>query len=380
MVKRYDPNRIPDLNPPENREILIRYVRHNELNRVSPNTITNKIARLAPFLKWAGIVADKIPASTIEDYFLDRMGRLSQATINGDVIEWRVFYNWLIGADAAKELLKNIQKSRKVRELPVEQILTRSDIQELINHAEKMRDKALVGLLWDSGARITEILDINIGNVTFDRFGATVIVRGKTGRRQLRLVSSVPDLMELIEQHPYKTNHQNPLFVTSRAYSGGGARRLAGRTVNALLDRLGKQAGIQKPCNPHAIRHARLTDLAREGLSEMELRIVAGWAKSSNMPEVYLHLSGADVERKILKSAGIVTEEEERREVAMNPVKCPRCREMNSPGSMFCRKCSMALTASSMTEIDDAQRRIQEELVRTPDLAEQLIALLKKNK
>lgn len=378
MVKpRYDSNKIPDLDPPENTEFLKRYVRELALKQTSPKTIQNKIARLAPFLRDAGISADKMIPKTVEDYFLERMERLSTATINGDLIEFRVFFKWLLGEDKAKHLLKNLKKSRKKRELPVEQILTRDDIQGLITQAEKMRDKALVGLLWDSGARITEILDLNIGSVTFDRYGATVIVNGKTGKRQLRLISSVPDLMELIEQHPYKTDHANPLFVASRGYSGGGAKRLAGRTVNALLDRLGKQAGIQKPCNPHAIRHARLTDLAREGLSEMELRILAGWSRNSNMPEVYLHLSGVDVEKKILKSAGIITEEEERGEKAMNPIKCPRCKKMNSPGSLFCRSCSMILSVRSPMEMDETIEHLRDIIVSEPEILNQIADMLK---
>jgi site-specific recombinase XerD len=383
---RFDHNRIPFLDPSENTEILKRYVRHLELNRISPKTIQNKIARLAPFLRDAGIPANEMIPDIVEDYFLDRMDRLATATIDGDVIEFRVFFKWLLGEEQAKQLLQNLHKSRKMRELPVEQILTRQDIQTLITCLERQRDRALIALLWDSGARITEILDIDVGDLEFDRHGATVIVNGKTGRRKLRLISSVPDLQLWLERHPRAMDPRSPLFITSRSFSGGAPRRLAGRTVNNLLARLGEQAGVHKPCNPHAIRHARLTDLAREGLSEMELRIVAGWSKSSNMPEVYLHLSGADVERKILKSEGIYQDEEQEQEMAMRPIKCPRsgCKYVNAPGARFCMACGMMLTEGAFRVVEEKEDQMEDKLAQDDKLMsevlEELRALRKANK
>jgi site-specific recombinase XerD len=364
---RFDHSKIPDLDPPENTETLKKYVRHLELNRVSPATITNKIARLAPFLRNAGIRADEMIPEVVEDYFLERMERLSTATIDGDLIEFRVFFKWLLGDEQAKQLLKNLHKSRRKRELPVEQILTRDDMQKIISCAERQRDRALLALLWDSGARITEVLDIDIGDLEFDRHGATVIVSGKTGKRKLRLISSVPDLRSWIEQHPQGETPTAPLFVTSRAFTSGMPQRLAGRTINNLLTRLRKQAGIHKPTNPHAIRHARLTDLAREGLSEMDLRIVAGWSRSSSMVEVYIHLSGSDVEKKILRSEGIIIDEDGNPDKSMQPVKCPRCKVMNAPGTKFCASCFMQLHETAFLEVQSTSERITDLMIQNPD-------------
>ena len=48
-------------------------------------------------------------------------------------------------------------------------------------YCESQRDRALVAVAWDSAARISELLDINIGHVNFDRYGAVISVSGKTG-------------------------------------------------------------------------------------------------------------------------------------------------------------------------------------------------------
>ncbi|WP_209629691.1 hypothetical protein [Methanofollis sp. W23] len=78
---------------------------------------------------------------------------------------------------------------------------------------------------------------------------------------------------------------------------------------------------IGKRVHPHAIRHARLTGLfqsngGKQGLSEMELRLVAGGEKNSNIPEVYVYLSGVDVERKLFENAGPIDNEDNQAEKA----------------------------------------------------------------
>ncbi len=101
-------------------------------------------------------------------------------------------------------------------EVPPERVLQSDHVRSLLEACETQRDRALVAVVWDSAARISEILNCNIGHVTFDRYGAMIAVTGKTGRRSIRLVSSVPDLQVWINIHPFKNNPDAPLFVTSR--------------------------------------------------------------------------------------------------------------------------------------------------------------------
>jgi len=125
------------------------------------------------------------------------------------------------------------------------------------------------------------------------------------------------------------------------------------------LKDIARKLGMKKPIHPHAIRHARLTDLARsnsqkQGLSEMELRLVAGWEKNSAMPEVYIHLSGADVERKLLENAGFVDSTPDKAETALEPQQCPRCKALNAHDALYCATCSMALVEEAARKVDES--------------------------
>ncbi len=66
-------------------------------------------------------------------------------------------------------------------------------------------------------------------------------------------------------------------------------------------------SGIEEKDRPGP-GHTRLTDLAKQGFSGMELRIVAGRERNSPMPEVYVNLSCADVERELLENAGFIND------------------------------------------------------------------------
>jgi len=345
-------DKLPNLDP-VNRVHLKRYVRHLELRQLSPRTIETKIWRSYYFLQTTGFKdAATITQDDIEDYFIRRRKECSPATVNGNILELRLFFRWLSGKPVEAALFKNIQMNRHVPKLPTDRLLTRTDVQRLVGACDRPRDRALLMLLWDSGARISEIVTLDIGHVEFDRYGAVVIVNGKTGRRRVRLIAAAPELQTWLNQHPLKTDAAAPLFTTYNRYAAG-TKRLAVHTIQNTLKTIARRAGVTKPVHPHAFRHARLTDLAKQGFSEMELRIIAGWEKNSAMPEVYIHLSGGDVERKMLEKAGFVTGDETPGTAALEPRQCPRCRTMNTYDALYCRACSMALTEHAAYQVDE---------------------------
>ncbi len=124
---------------------------------------------------------------------------------------------------------------------------------------------------------------------------------------------------------------------------------------------------------PQAFRHASATDKARDGYAEMGLRIMFGWTPSSNMPAVYIHISSADVRKKIMQKAGLI-EESSTSERQMQPVMCPRCKTMNPPGAMICSGCSLILDAKFALSIV-AQERATQGTAMYQELLERITAV-----
>ena len=65
--------------------------------------------------------------------------------------------------------------------------------------------------------------------------------------------------------------------------------------------------------------------------------------KRSEMPSVYVHLSGRDVDRALLRYYGIAVEEERGSNEALKPIRCPRCGFENPASFEYCGRCSMLL-------------------------------------
>lgn len=352
---------------PVNKAYLEDYIRVLVLKQLRPKSIREKLWRVYTFLIYTNFKdLKKTTAKDLEDFVIHRKTQPSQrgkpcshATIQGDILGIRLFLRFLM-PEKEEKLFENIKIKRVKNKLPVDRLLSRSDIEKLVTACDTQRDRALIMLLWDSGGRISEILSRNIGHVEFDRYGAVIMVDGKTGQRRLRLTSCVGDLQSWINVHPMKNDPDAPLFITYNRY-GFGRKRVHEHTVAHRLKMVAELAKIKKPIHPHALRHARITDLAKQGFSEMELRIIAGWEAASGMPAIYVHMSGADVERKVLQKAGLC-EEEEFKETSLESIRCPRCQTINAYDSMFCKTCSQTLTDQAARQIDTMHKTVIDNL------------------
>ncbi|MEI7858162.1 MAG: tyrosine-type recombinase/integrase [Methanomicrobiales archaeon] len=348
---------------PVNQIYLEGYLRILTLKQLRPKSIGEKLWRVYTFLLYTNFKDLKQTTATdLEDFVIHRKtmpskrGKpCSHATVQGDILGIKLFLRYLLPNEEAK-LFENIKIKRQKNKLPVERLLSRSDIEKLVAACDTQRDRALIMLLWDSGCRISEILSRSVGHVEFDRYGAVIMVDGKTGQRRLRLTACVGDLQTWINVHPMKENPDAPLFITYNRF-GFGRKCVHEHTVANRLKAIAELAKITKPVHPHAIRHARLTDLAKQGFSEMELRIIAGWEASSGMPAIYVHMSGADVEQKILQKAGLC-EVEEFKDISLEAIRCPRCGTINAHDSMFCKTCSQTMTDIAARQINTMHQTV----------------------
>ena len=253
------------------------------------------------------------------------------------------------------------------RKLP-EELLTEEDIVKLINAANNPRDRAFVAMLYETGCRIGEILFVRIKHVQFDKYGAVVVVSGKTGSRRLRLVTSVPYITEWLNHHKQRDDPDAYLWPSK------GNSVLRYQSVRKMMTRIGRRANIKKKLNPHNFRHSRATHLANY-LTEAQMKEYFGWIRSSDMAEIYVHLCGRDIDNAILKVHGITNDNDEE-ESKLKPKNCSRCDMQNQATNNFCSRCGLPLNRETMARltIQDLDRkesdRIMEELIKDDEFRE----------
>jgi len=277
---------------------------------------------------------------------------------NSDYKEWTKhdykvtlfkFYKWLNNCEVGEKpaVLKGIKTTMKngSHKLPSE-ILLEEDVLKLINGTSNTKEKALISVLYESGCRVGELRLLKMKNINFDRYGCQIIISGKTGDRRIRLINSTPYLSNWLESHTQKENPEAYVWIAKNSNNVMSVSNL-----RKILEVTAKRVGLRKKVNPHAFRHARATNLANK-LTDAQMKEVFGWTKNSDMASVYVHLSGRDVDRALLKASGIELKEGDREESKLQIRICPRCKYKNSATSKFCNKCSMALDIETATTLE----------------------------
>lgn len=257
----------------------------------------------------------------------------------------RRFFRFLGKGDLVKDIKTTLKRNKK--KLP-EELLTKDEVIKMIKAADHPRDKAIIAMLYEGGLRIGELASLKVKNVTFDEHGAIIKVRGKTGERMVRIVSSASLIAAWLEMHKRRDDKEAPLWVNlSTNYKKEG---ITYQAVKQNLKRIAEKAGIKKNITPHLFRHSRATHLARD-LTEAEMNEYFGWVQGSDMPATYVHLSGRDVDDKILQIYNLKPKDRDR-EDAMRPKECPRCQYINAPVSRYCGRCGTVLNEGERVKLE----------------------------
>lgn len=266
------------------------------------------------------------------------------------------FYRWFKNDDNPKEIEWIKIRNIKNKKLP-DDLLTEEDIKKLIDSASHPRDKTLISVLYETGCRIGELASIRIKNITFDKYGAQIALHGKTGYRPVRVITSVPYIAEWLNKHPLK-NPESWLWVSLYTQEKLGYEQIRG-----LLRHIRDRAGVKKSVNPHNFRHSRATYLANF-LTEAQMNLYFGWVQGSNMASVYVHLSGRDMDKALLKVYGIV-DEDDGKESLLKPKKCIRCGENNPSTNVLCSKCFSPMDEKAIANIieKDMERKVFENIM-----------------
>lgn len=341
----------PDLLP-EQRKLLLEYDSDAVFNTgETPRTRVNRLGVLTRLGKAVRKPYLDMTADDIRTFIYSL--KVAPSSLNTYKSVIKKFYKWLYKGDEYPECVKWLKISTmKKRKLP-EDILTVDEVKRIIDAADNPRDQAMVAIFYDTGARLGEILSLNQKNVITDEYGLYIVVTGKTGMRRIRLTVSIPYVKQLLNTHPRKGDN-SPLFTTQCK------PRMSEPHCQQTLKRLADKAGIKKNVHPHIFRHSRMTHLAGD-LTEQQLKIYAGWTGDSRMAGTYVHLSGADVDNRILELAGMKSPDESReKNEALKPITCSRCEEVNAATNVLCVRCGLPLTEEGIRKAEKRESEFEE--------------------
>jgi integrase len=363
-----------------NKELIDEFRRDLKLDGYSPartHKLVGHIKKISEEFEYNLEATDKEDIKDITEWVEDR--DIAGPTKDDYRTATRVFYRWEHHRDKAGTGLGSGEYPKKAdwintnahssgdEKLP-DDLLSEEDVIELLSAAKNHRTKALMSLLWETGARIGELIDRNISDIREHEYGLQIVIEGKTGERRLPLISSVPHLREWMEKHPEGNSKKAPLWIDVQDQDHGNESETIEQVdYHALkkdIERTADRTDIDKPVNFHHWRHSRATDLAGD-FTEAQMCEWFGWVQGSDMPAKYIHMSGRDIDSAYGELHDRVKEEEQ--EKKMKPKECNRCGRENGAEERFCGRCGSPLDPKTSLEL-----RNQEEEMTSGATKEQL--------
>ena len=161
------------------------------------------------------------------------------------------------------------------------------------NAWQMRRDVALLSLMARAGLRVSEVITLNVGDVTLnERSGAALVRRGK-GMKERRVALALQvrkDLQAYLDARP--------AWPTDRLFFSRTGSPLAARDVERLVEKFARLAGIERQVTPHTLRHTFATRFLRGGGDLATLQMLLGHASLTTTAR-YLHPDAAQVQMMV---------------------------------------------------------------------------------
>lgn len=238
--------------------------------------------------------ADEKEISEFVDY-LRELNRTT-TTISRNLASIRCFYKFLIyKGELDHNPAKGIKLEKAEKKLP--QVLTGEEIELLlskpnITEPKGCRDKAMLELLYATGIRASELINLNIKDINLR--SSVLYCRGTKGIRSIPVypsaIVSVSDYIYRMRGLLAGPDTGNALFVN---LNGG---RLTRQGFWKIVKGYALEAGITKEITPHTLRHSFALHLLENGASVKDIQTMMGHADISST-QVYVQLLDGHVKQ-----------------------------------------------------------------------------------
>lgn len=170
----------------------------------------------------------------------------------------------------------------------IEKLLSEIDL----NTEAGLRDRAIIELLFSGGLRVSELVGLNRDSVNLER--REFVVRGKGSKDRPIFISKAA--AERVQDYlDARTDSLAPLFLNNSRNlqavdTSGNYRRLTTRSVERIVQKYARMAGITKHVSPHTLRHSFATDLLMNGADLRSVQAMLGHADISTT-QIYTHVT-----------------------------------------------------------------------------------------
>lgn len=283
----------------------------------SPHTVKAYGTDLAQFVEYAlstGVQTVDTLSERLVRAWLDSHRTATRTTRARKLYALRTFFKFCramgwVQADPTATIAFPIEKR------PLPKFLTPSQAEAVVEQPEsqedyplplRLRDRAIMELLYATGLRVSELVSLDIGAIDFTE--RTIRVRGKGGRERVVLFGGAAHeaLTEYLRTgRPELIQPDKPTRALFLNAQGG---RLTVRSVHRLVRRYSQQVGT--PISPHTLRHTFATHMLEGGADLRSVQELLGHSKLSTT-QVYTHLTLERLRKTVQRALPKLLDEEE---------------------------------------------------------------------
>jgi site-specific recombinase XerD len=284
-------------------ELILDYIEHLEVEGGrSAKTAENYKLYLERFVEFTDdIMVGKITPEVIRKYrlWLNRFknehdDELATITQSYHLIALRGFLSYLSKRDIPSISPEKIELPKVSRKQVT--FLHYDEVARLLesiplDDEQGLRDRAIVELLFSSGLRVSELVNLNRDHINTKR--REFMVRGK-GQKDRPVFIGEAAAERVKDYLAARLDNLPPLFLSysrnNTISNGGDYRRLTARSVQRIINKYAKLAGITKHVSPHTMRHSFATDLLMNGADIRSVQSMLGHSNISTT-QVYTHVT-----------------------------------------------------------------------------------------
>jgi site-specific recombinase XerD len=309
--------------------LLTDFLEHLEIEKNrSPKTIENYHFYIGRFIEWFG---DKSPTDiTAEDVrkfrlwlnrLVDHHGEtLKKNTQNYHLIALRSFLKYLSKRDVHTlapekiELMKMPDREvsflegsdlNRILEAPL-RLYSSTDMTDTVSADQvciKYRDKAILELLFSTGLRVSELTKLKREDINLKKSEFTVRGKGRKTRivflseQSIYWIKKYLEVRSDISPYLFVSHDRRKVKQIKKGKKGleeVDSKGITPRTIQRIVHKYAKFAGITKPVTPHTLRHSYATDLLQGGADIRSVQTMLGHT-SITTTQIYTHITDREL-------------------------------------------------------------------------------------
>ena len=260
-----------------------KFTEHLRLKRYSKNTIVTYISELKKFQRfYIDTDLESLNEEDVKRYlmFLIQKKKVAVSTQNQAISAIKYYYEKIL---KKPRLLIAIERPRKVKKLP--QIISETDVLNLLKQTNNLKHKAIIALLYSSGLRISEVIELKQKDLNFESLSIHVKQAKGFKDRITILANSTAAVV-----HMYIKNYNPKNYLFEGQYGG----KYSPSSINQFIKRNAKAAGIKQSISAHTLRHSFATHLLNNGTDIRLIKDLLGH-NSIKTTQIYTHVSDRDL-------------------------------------------------------------------------------------